>query len=36
MRFCLLILLGIVVATPALACPTDYKPCGAGNALCCR
>ena len=36
MRFCLLILAVILAAAPAVACPTGYVPCGAGNALCCR
>jgi hypothetical protein len=36
MRFWLLILAALLTATPALACPNGYVPCGAGNALCCR
>jgi hypothetical protein len=36
MRFCLLILLAMLAAAPAAACPTGYVPCGAGSALCCR
>jgi hypothetical protein len=36
MRFCLVILALILTAAPAIACPTGYVPCGAGNALCCR
>jgi hypothetical protein len=36
MRFWLLMLAAILMAAPALACPTGYVPCGADNALCCR
>jgi len=36
MRLCLLILVALLTAAPAIACPTGYVPCGTGNALCCR
>jgi hypothetical protein len=36
MRVWLLIMLALLMAAPAAACPTGYVPCGANNALCCR
>ena len=36
MRIWLVLVAILAIATPAVACPTGYVPCGAGSALCCR